>query len=134
MKPSFICGIIFGILTILINVYLILPTRNNTLGLILISGLLFFNILFTTLFTKKANGYNLAMTDGIKAAVQTGIIQSLFYFLSIYLIRNYICPDFFPGLDTFRQYSFNLSIYIIGFSIFSIIFGLITSSLFHNKT
>ena len=133
MKPSFICGILFGICTIIVNVYLVLPTKNNLLGMILISGLLFFNSLYTVLFTKKRNNYNLSMTEGIKASVQSGIIQSLFYFLSIELIRKYISPEFFPGLDSFRQYSFNLSIYIIGFSIFSIIFGLITSSLLHNK-
>lgn len=133
MNPSFICGIVFGIFTIIVNIYLVMPTKNNMLGFILITGLLFFNSMFTVLFTKKANNYSISMVEGIKASIQSGIIQALFYFLSIVLIRKYINPEFFPGLDTFRQYSFNLSIYIIGFSIFSIIFGLITSSLLHNK-
>jgi len=133
MRPSYIVGFVFGIMTILVNIFLVLPVKNNLLGFILLSGLLFFNSLFSVLFTKKSNGYNLSWIEGIKSSVQSGIVQGLFYFISILLIRNYISPESFPDLNSLKQYLLIFNIYIILFSIFSAIFGLITSSLFHNQ-
>lgn len=133
MKPSLICGIFFGMLTLLINIFLIVPYPNKMSGLILISGLLFFNSLFSVLFTKKSNGYQLAVTEGMKAAIQSGIIMSLFYCLSIYLVQNHIKPGYFPDLVSMHQYFINFNFYIIGFSILSVIFGVITSGLFQTK-
>lgn len=133
MRPSYIVGFVFGIMTILVNIFLVLPVKNNLLGFILLSGLLFFNSLFSVLFTKKSNGYNLTWIEGIKSSVQSGIVQGLFYFASILLIRNYISPESFPDLNSLKQYLLIFNIYIILFSIFSAIFGLITSSLFHNQ-
>jgi hypothetical protein len=133
MKPSIACGIIFGFLTIIINIFLILPIKDKSAAMILISGLLFFNTLFSVLFTKKSNGYILTWIEGMKSAIQSGIIMGLFYFGSIVLIQKYISPGYFPELESLKQFFLIFNINIILFSIFSIIFGLITSSLFHNK-
>jgi hypothetical protein len=133
MKPSIICGILFGGINMLTNIYLVLPTKNKTLGLMLGSGILFFNVLFSVLFTKKANGYILKWADGMKAAIQGGILQGVLYFISLVIIQNYVSPGFFPELSSVKQYFLILNINIIVFSIFSTIFGSIMSSLLHTK-
>lgn len=133
MKPSIISGIIFGILTIIINVFLVLPIKEKSPAIILISGLLFFNTLFSVLFTKRANAYQLKWIDGMKSAIQSGIIMGLFYFFSIVLIQKFIQPGYFPELESLKQFFLIFNINIILFSIFSAIFGLITSTLLHNQ-
>lgn len=133
MKPSIISGIIFGIFTIIINVFLVLPIKEKSPAIILISGLLFFNTLFSVLFTKRANAYQLKWIDGMKSAIQSGIIMGLFYFFSIVLIQKFIQPGYFPELESLKQFFLIFNINIILFSIFSAIFGLITSTLLHNQ-
>ena len=110
-----------------------MPIQQKTAGLILVSGLLFFNVLFSVLFTKKSQAYQLLWTEGIKAAIQSGIVQSIFYFFSIVLIQKKISPGYFPGLESWKQFLLIFNINIILFSIFSAIFGLIASTLFHNQ-
>ena len=133
MKPSLLIGIIFGFLTIAINIILVQPLPEKSLGFILISGLLFFNTMFSVLFTKRANGYTLTWSEGIKAAIQSGMMQGIFYYISVLLIQLVIKPGFIPELNNWKQYLLYFNIYIIAFSVFSAIFGFITSSLFHNK-
>ena len=133
MKPSHAVGVVFGLLTIGINAFLILPLPEKTPGFILISGLLFFNTLFSVLMTKRSNGYILSWADGFKAAIQSGLIQGIFYYVSVLLIQFFLRPGFFPELNSWKQYLLYFNIYIIAFSLFSAIFGLITSSLFHNR-
>lgn len=133
MKPSIFVGIIFGLINLSTNIFVILPTKEKNIGLILGSGLLFFNSLFSVLFTKKSNGYQLTLAEGLKSSIQSGIIHGLFYFVSIVVIQNFILKGFFPELVTFKQYFFILNINIIIFSIFSTIFGFITSALLYTK-
>ena len=133
MKPSILSGLFFGAINLVTNVFVVLPLKAQMVGVILGSGLLFFNSLFAVLFTKKQNQYQLTWNQGMKASVQAGIIQSLFYFLSIVLIQRVFSPGFFPELVSFGQYLPILSINIILFSVFSFIFGFITSSLLHNQ-
>jgi hypothetical protein len=133
MKPSLVVGLVFGLVTLGINALLVLPLPEKTPGFILISGLLFFNTMFSVLFTKRANGYVLAWAEGFKAAIQSGILQGIFYYISVLMIQFFIRPGFFPELNSWKHYLLYFNIYIIAFSIFSAIFGFITSSLFHNK-
>lgn len=133
MKPSLIVGIVFGLLTVGINIALVMPLPEKTPGVILISGLLFFNSMFAVLFTKRANGYILSWSEGFKASIQAGMMQGIFYYISVLLIQLYIKPGFFPELNNWKHYLLYFNIYIIAFSVFSAIFGVITSGLFHNK-
>lgn len=133
MKPSIIVGIVFGLINLLTNLFVVLPTKEKNIGIILGSGLLFFNSLFSILFTKKRNGYELTLAEGMKASIQSGIVHGLFYFLSILIIQNYMVKGFFPELSSMKQYFFILNINIIIFSLFSTIFGFITSGLLQTK-
>lgn len=133
MKPSVIVGLVFGILAMLINIFVVLPIRDRAPGFILISGLLFFNTLFSVLMTKRAQAYQLTWAEGMKSAIQSGMIQGIFYYLSILLIQKKISPGYFPELDTWKQYFLIFNMNIILFSIFSAIFGFISSALFQNR-
>lgn len=133
MKPSLLSGLFFGVLTILINVVVVQSVKEKSAAFILVSGLLFFNTMFAVLFTKRKQGYQLTWAEGMKAAIQGGMVQGIFYFLSIVLIQKKISPGYFPELDSWKQFLLIFNINIILFSIFSAIFGLITSTLFHNK-
>ena len=133
MKPSLTVGIILGLITIGINIALITPLPAKTPGFILISGLLFFNSMFSVLFTKRANGYSLSWSEGFKASIQSGMMQGICYYISVLLIQLYIKPGFFPELNSWKYYLLYFNIYIIAFSVFSAIFGVVTSGLFHNK-
>lgn len=130
MKSSFLVGFFFGLLNLLTNLYVLAPSKNKTLGIIIGSGLLFFNSVFSVLFTKKEMGYSLTWSAGMKASIQSGIIHSLLYFSSILLIQYLISPGYFPGLNSWKQYLLILNINIILFSVLSLIFGFISSTLF----
>lgn len=110
-----------------------MPLPEKTPGIILISGLLFFNSMFSVLFTKRAQGYQLTWAEGFKASIQSGMMQGIFYYISVLLIQLYIKPGFFPEIDSWKHYLLYFNIYIIVFSVLSAIFGVITSGLFHNK-
>lgn len=110
-----------------------MPISDKVPGFILISGLLFFNSMFSVLFTKRKMNYNLSWIEGFKASIQSGMIQGLCYYFSIIVIQLYIRPGFFPELNDWRQFLLYFNIYIIAFSLFSAIFGVITSGLFYNK-
>lgn len=133
MKPAIKVGLFFAVLTIAINSLLVLPLPEKSPGFILISGLLFFNSMFSVLMTKRSNNYSLSWIEGFKASVQSGIVQGIGYYTSILLIQGYIRPGFFPELASWKQYLLYFNIYIIAFSVFSAIFGVITSGLFYNK-
>lgn len=133
MNPVLLISIIFGIITLMNNFFLANQIEEKSIGMILVSGLLFFNIYFSILFTKKANQYTLTFSQGFKAAVQSGIIQSLFYFGSIVLIQKYISPNYFPDLYSLKQYILILNINIILFSILSAIFGAVLTSFLMTK-
>lgn len=133
MNPVLLISIIFGIITLINNFFLANQIEEKSIGIILVSGLLFFNIYFSILFTKKANQYTLTFSQGFKAAVQSGIIQSLFYFGSIVLIQKYISPNYFPDLYSLKQYILILNINIILFSILSAIFGAVLTSFLMTK-
>lgn len=133
MRASFLVGLLFGGINLVTNIAILLPIKDRTIGVILASGLLFFCCLFSVLFTKKQNGYQLSWSQGMKAAIQSGIIQGILYFISLVLIQNYISPNFFPELHSIKQYLLILNINIIAFSLFSTIFGFIASGLFHTK-
>ena len=134
MRPSIVCGIVFGLLAILVSEWVILPMKDksNAIVIILISGLLFFNNLFACLFTKKSNGYQLKWVEGLKAAVQSGIVMGVVY-TSFILIQKYIRFSQTAESESVMQYLMYFNIYIILFSIFSAIFGLITSTLLFNQ-
>ena len=133
MNPVLLTSLIFGIITLINNFFLATQVENKSIGFILVSGLLFFNIYFSILFTKKANHYTLSFSQGFKAAVQSGIIQSIFYFSSIVLIQKYISPNYFPDLYSLKQYILILNINIILFSILSAIFGAVLTSFLMTK-
>lgn len=133
MNPAVLISLIFGIITLLNNFFLATQVENKSVGFILVSGLLFFNIYFSILFTKKAHQYTLTFSQGFKAAVQSGIIQSVFYFSSIVLIQKYISPNYFPDLYSLKQYILILNINIILFSILSAIFGAVLTSFLMTK-
>lgn len=133
MKPSIIVGIVFGLITIVVNLTIVATFKDKSNAMFLVSGLLFFNIYFAILFTKKKLGYSLLFIQGFKASVQAGITQSLFYFLSIIILQKYIQPGFFPDLNTIPQYFSILNTNIILFSLISAIFGAILSQMLSNK-
>jgi hypothetical protein len=133
MNAVVLISLIFGIITLLNNFFLATQVENKSIGFILVSGLLFFNIYFSILFTKKAHQYTLTFSQGFKAAVQSGIIQSIFYFSSIVLIQKYISPNYFPDLYSLKQYILILNINIILFSILSAIFGAVLTSFLMTK-
>lgn len=133
MNPVVLISLIFGIITLINNFFLATQVENKSIGFILVSGLLFFNIYFSILFTKKALQYTLTFSQGFKAAVQSGIIQSVFYFSSIVLIQKYISPNYFPDLYSLKQYILILNINIILFSILSAIFGAVLTSFLMTK-
>jgi hypothetical protein len=133
MNPVVLISLIFGIITLLNNFFLATQVENKSIGFILVSGLLFFNIYFSILFTKKAHQYTLSFSQGFKAAIQSGIIQSVFYFSSIVLIQKYISPNYFPDLYSLKQYILILNINIILFSILSAIFGAVLTSFLMTK-
>ena len=133
MNPVLLISIVFGIISLLNNYFLATQIKDKSVGIILVSGLLFFNIYFSILFTKKINHYTLSFSQGFKAAVQSGIIQSIFYFSSIVLIQKYISPNYFPELYSLKQYILILNINIILFSILSAIFGAVLTSFLMTK-
>lgn len=133
MRPSLWIGICFGLVNFLANISILPKIKNSMVGLMLASGLLFFNTMFSVLFTKKAQKYILQWNEGMKASVQAGIMQSLFYFGSLIVIQEWIAPGYFPGEVGFGFYAQNLAYFIIGFSVFSFIFGFISSGLFHTQ-
>ena len=133
MKPSILAGLFFGLTTVALNVFIVLPIKDKAPTIILISGLLFFNTMFSVLLTKRKNGYQLKWSEGMKASIQSGMIQALFYFASIVLIQKKIMPGYFPELDSLKEFFLVFNMNIILFSIFSAIFGFISSTLFYNK-
>lgn len=133
MKPSILVGIFFGILTIIINLTIVATYKDKSNAMMLVFGLLFFNIYFSILFTKKSLGYSLFFIQGFKASIQSGITQSIFYFCSIVLLQKYISPGFFPDLNSISQYFSILNVNIILFSILSAIFGAILSKMLSTK-
>jgi hypothetical protein len=130
MKPPILIGIIFGVISVLISKTIVsnLGENANTPLIILISGLLFFCNLFAVLFTKKNNGYQLTRVEGIKACVQSGIVQGIVYTIITLMIKANMSNDM-----PMAQYFLYFNICIILFSLFSLIFGLILSSLLHTK-
>ena len=133
MNPVLLISLVFGVITLLNNFFLATQVENKSIGFILVSGLLFFNIYFSILFTKKAHQYTLSFSQGFKAAVQSGIVQAIFYFSSIVLIQKYISPNYFPDLYSLKQYILILNINIILFSILSAIFGAVLTSFLMTK-
>ncbi len=133
MNPVVLISLIFGLISLFNNFFLATQVKEKEIGIILVLGLLFFNIYFSILFTKKAHQYTLTFSQGFKAAVQSGMIQSVFYFSSKVLIQKYISPNYFPKLYSLKDYLLELNIAIIYFSILSAIFGAVLTSFLMTK-
>jgi hypothetical protein len=132
-KTSIIVGFFFGCFGLINNIILATKIEDKSIGFILTSGILFFNIYFTLLFTKKQQNYSLLFPEGFKSAIQAGMIQGLFYFFSIVVIQKYILPGFFPDLQGWKSFMLIFNINLILFSILSAIFGAILTVLLMNN-
>ncbi len=134
MKPSVASGIFFGLFAMLNNLLLAPKIQNKFAIVIIMSGLMFFCSYFSILFTKRQLNYQLTFLNGLRASIQSGILMGICYCISIVLLQKVLLPNYIPNLDSLGQYFFHFNIYIILFSIISLIFGALLSSLLMTKT
>ncbi|MCU0328779.1 MAG: hypothetical protein MUE53_07290 [Chitinophagales bacterium] len=132
MKISIKVGVLFGIIVLVQNILNAQYSQLNQMNFAFALFLLFISVLTGILWVKRQNNYAITLKESIRNGVQIGLIQSVFYFISLIISIKFIKIELFD--DSWRNLLISFNFIAIAYAFFSLIYSLLIGLIFVKKT